>query len=122
MTSRIESTHIFRRMDRFTTIRCQFGGTMLLEWITNKTIINFDIFPLRPIGRSDPSIQSAILNPIHPLWTLIFQWSFEWIKRENRSYLAAEQISFNFVEPLTAEGKELLIIVIVLERSVESLL
>lgn len=121
MTSRIESTHIFRRMDRFTTIRCQFGGTMLLEWITNKTIINFDIYSL--FGQlADPSIQSAILNPIHPLWTLIFQWSFEWIKRENRSYLAAEQISFNFVEPLTAEGKELLIIVIVLERSVESLL
>lgn len=58
---------------RFTTIRCQFGGTKLSEWITNKTIINSCIFPIAVCACQLPSYYSS---PIQPLWTLIFQWSF----------------------------------------------
>lgn len=47
-------------MERFTTIRCQFGGTKHSKWITNKTIINFYISISRlPIAR--PTIELLLL-------------------------------------------------------------
>lgn len=73
---------------RFTTIRCQFGGTKLSEWITNKTIINSCIFPIAMCACQLPSYYSS---PIQPLWTLIFQWSFTVKTHKKKSLLSVQK-------------------------------